>query len=431
MPSEKWTERESPAKAEAQGIEAPTLESTKGLSAVDAETQYLDELIDAITANANGGDEQLWAFRQAFEDNVTVPCAAMLAGVPVEVLKFDYDGNARRGLIAQCRGADGLKHAVAAFDVVIPLAQQAGRYLVAYRRWMGIDPFPHGTRGGALAQISGAASASADSLVELAVLSVKRTAVRCRELESGNEITLRTTRLWDIVPGEIAVVRAAKRWTYAGRPYLSGTIESKRLDVKALGLTPLRLEQRGCWNPSEHYWGEPGDPIDDWAKPIIAWGMRPEYEMEQVLPGEDPADIDSDPIIDSNDRKHAGDWEGARKILMDLSQADLRCLDAHAHLGNLAFDAMPKDAIRHYEAGVRIGELSLPENLDGLLPWGWIDNRPFLRCLHGYGLCLWRLGKFDEAASVFERMLWLNPSDNQGVRFEIDEVRARKAWHAG
>jgi hypothetical protein len=25
-------------------------------------------------------------------------------------------------------------------------------------------------------------------------------------------------------------------------------------------------------------------------------------------------------------------------------------------------------------------------------------------------------------------MLWLNPSDNQGVRFLIDEVRARTAW---
>jgi hypothetical protein len=25
-------------------------------------------------------------------------------------------------------------------------------------------------------------------------------------------------------------------------------------------------------------------------------------------------------------------------------------------------------------------------------------------------------------------MLWLNPSDNQGVRFVIDDVRKRRAW---
>ena len=51
-----------------------------------------------------------------------------------------------------------------------------------------------------------------------------------------------------------------------------------------------------------------------------------------------------------------------------------------------------------------------------------------LRCLPGYGLCLWRLSRFDEAARVFDRMLWYNPSDNQGVRFLLDEVRARTSW---
>ena len=63
-----------------------------------------------------------------------------------------------------------------------------------------------------------------------------------------------------------------------------------------------------------------------------------------------------------------------------------------------------------------------------MLLWGHIDNRPFLRCMHGYGLCLWRLGRYDEAWRVFEKMLWLNPSDNQGVRFLVDEVRAGMAW---
>jgi len=53
---------------------------------------------------------------------------------------------------------------------------------------------------------------------------------------------------------------------------------------------------------------------------------------------------------------------------------------------------------------------------------------PVLRCLHGFGLCLWRLQRFEEAAVVFERMLWLNPTDNQGARFLIDSVRAKKAW---
>jgi hypothetical protein len=48
--------------------------------------------------------------------------------------------------------------------------------------------------------------------------------------------------------------------------------------------------------------------------------------------------------------------------------------------------------------------------------------------MQGFGLCLWRLGRLQEADRIFDRMLWLNPSDNQGVRFLINDVRARAAW---
>lgn len=391
------------------------------------ELAYLNELIDEITVDANGEDEQLWAFRQAFEDDVAVPCEATVVGTPVQVLKFDYDGNERRGLTATCRRADGTKHVVAASDVAIPLNTQGGRYVAAYRKWMGLAPFPPGTLAGTARQ-KAAAFPDLDGPIELVVLSVKQKAARCRLLGGDGTITFRAGRLWDLVPGEIAVVKPGKQWTYGGNPYLSGAIESTRLDAAALGLVPLRLEEVGIWNPAEHYWGEEGEPVEAWAKPIIARGPRPEFEMEQVLPGADPEDPFSDPIGESNDRKDSGDSEGAYKLLMDLCQADLRCLDAHSHLGNFVFDHRPKDAIRHYEAGFRIGELSLGADFDGVLPWGWIDNRPFLRCMHGFGLCLWRLGRFEEAGRIFDRMLWLNPSDNQGVRFLVDQVRAKAKW---
>ncbi len=88
----------------------------------------------------------------------------------------------------------------------------------------------------------------------------------------------------------------------------------------------------------------------------------------------------------------------------------------------------PAKIIFNYEIGVKIGELSLGKDFNGLLPWGCINNRPFLRCLHGYGLCLWRLGRVREAEKVFTRMLWLNPSDNQGARFNLYNVKEGKAW---
>lgn len=394
-------------------------------------TVDLEHLVAEITTDAHGDDAQLWAFHQALVDGVELPCGAFVIGEPVSVIAFDYDGNLRRGIVARCRREDGSEHAVAAAEVVLAPQAQGGPLLSAYRKWLGLESLPEpaasSTRRKRQHTVA-AADLDLSQPIELIVLSIKERSARCRLPDTDRVISLRANRLWDLVPGEIAVAKPRKQWSYAGHPYLSGEVESSRLDVAALGLTPLALNDAGEWDPKDEYWGEEGEPIDDWAKPIIARGPRQAYEMEQVVPGRDPDDFDSDPICESNDLKAGGDRAAAYKILMELCQADLRCLDAHAHLGNFVFDHRPKDAIRHYEVGVRIGELSLPQDFDGLLPWGHIDNRPFMRCLHGYGLCLWRLERFEDAERVFDRMLWLNPSDNQGVRFLIDEVRARTAW---
>ncbi len=397
----------------------------------DNDFTALDELIEEITVDAYDGDEKLWAFRQAFEDDVTLPADGFVIGEPVSVVEIDYDGNERRGLTAKCRREDGSEHVVTASDVVFPEGASGSLFLAAYRRWLGLEPYPAVTPKHARRKRRHKATdddVDLSKLVELVVLSVTERTARCRLLGSDRAITLRASRLWDVVPGEIVTIKPRKQWRYTGHPYLSGEIEFTRLDGAALGLVPLRLEEFGTWDPKEHYWGEEDEPIDEWAKPIIAFGPRPEFEMEQLMPGADSGDPFEDPIIESNELKDAGDPLGAKKILMELCQADLRSLDAHAHLGNFFFDSMPENAIRHYEVGLRIGELSLGEDFDGVLHWGLIDNRPFLKCMHGYGLCLWRLDHFDAAERVFDRLLWLNPSDNQGVRFLIDDVRAETAW---
>jgi tetratricopeptide (TPR) repeat protein len=353
-------------------------------------------------------------------------------GEPVSVVEIDYGGNTRRGLTAKCRREDGSVHVVAASEVTFPEGSAGARYIGAYRRWLGLDPYPDEAQ--APVRRKRQHKATDDDLdlsrpVELIALSVKESVVRCRILGSDRVLTLRSSGLWNVAPGEIVTVAPRKQWRYAGNPYLSGEILSSRLDVSALGLVPLKLQAMGMWRPEQAYWGEADEPIEEWAKPIIARGERPAFEMEQVLPGADPDEM-SDPVIDAVDLKDAGNRHEAVKLLMELCDADLRCLDAHAHLGNFTFDNHPEKAIRHYEVGLRIGELSLPAGFDGALPWGHIDNRPFLRCLQGYGLALWRLKRFAEAALVFEWMLWLNPSDNQGIRFLIDDVRAGNPWRA-
>ncbi len=380
-----------------------------------------------------GEDEQLWAFLQAFEDSVSLPADAFVVGEPVAITKIDYDGNVRRGLTASCREETGTKHVMALSDVVFSEDTEAARHVAAYRKWLGLEPLPK-TASPVASREKHHKVADEDvdlsGPVKLIVLWIKEPTARCRIPGTERHITLRTARVGSLLPGEMVTVRPQKFWRYAGHPYLSGEIESHHIDVPLLGLTPLRLYERGMWNPAAEYWGEPNDFLSEWAVPIIACGPRPTFEMEQVLPGRTSSGTFDDPIMQSIELKEAGDLGEARRILTEVLSSELRCLDAHAHLGNMSFDVLPKDSIRHYEMGLRIGELSLGKDFDGLLPWGWIDNRPYLRCLHGYGLCLWRLERLREAEQIFQRMLWLNPSDNQGARFLLADLKSGKPWEA-
>ena len=384
--------------------------------------EELNDLVDEITEDAHGDDEQLWAFLQAFEDAVALPADAFVVGEPLSVLAIDYEGNERRGLVARCRREDGAEYLIAASDVVFPDASPGARSVAAYRTWLGITPYQD-------VLVRKKPKATDDDLdmhkkVNLIALAVKGNAVSCRILGKERVVTLRPRRPWEVVPGEIITVSPVKTWHYGGHPYLSGEITAWRVDAGALGIVPLRLTEVGLWDPGEHSWDD-----EPWARPLIKRGPRPEYEMEQVLPGADPDDPDADPILDAIDLKRAGDHHGADRALMNVLAVDLRCLDAHSHLGDFAFQGDPDTAVRHYDMGVKIGELSLGKDFDGLLPWERIGNRPFLRCLHGYGICLWRFGRFRDAEKVFTRMLRLSPADNEGARFALTEVKEGRVWH--
>ncbi len=224
--------------------------------------------------------------------------------------------------------------------------ESAGRlHLEAYCKWLGVDPAAPKRGRGAKAKVR-KHKASDDDIdlskpVDLIVLAVKERAARCRFPDSGRVITLRGGSLHRVVPGQIATVEPNKHWRHNGHPYLSGKIASARTDAAALGLTPLELTEFGKWDPANEDWGEEGEPIEEWAKPIVARGPRPMFEVEHVLPGSDPEDFDSDPIVEANELKEMGDTAGAQDVLAKMLEADLRCLDAHAHLGNMLFRYSP------------------------------------------------------------------------------------------
>ncbi len=269
-----------------------------------------------------------------------------------------------------------------------------------------------------------------ESPLELLVLKVKEKALRCLNLKTREEITFRTGGTFFMIPGEVLLVRPRKQWTYAGHPYLSGEITASRIDPRVLGLEPLRLNDMGPFQPYEPPSAEEEEEekVEDWLAELMYRGTRRAYEMEAVLPGEDPEDLESDPILEALDLAQAGAVEEARELLYYVLAQDFRCLDAHAHLGKFEFKHVPHLALKHYEMGVRIGDLSLPEGFDDYLPWGFLDNRPYLRCLHGYGLSLWRAGRLEEARAVLERNLRYNPNDNQGIRFLLPFLRKGTPW---
>ena len=270
---------------------------------------------------------------------------------------------------------------------------------------------------------------TAPERADAVVLKVNQQSARVRIFGEDGQTTFRSPDVWDTVPGHVVTLVINKRWTWRDDTYASGRIENPRIDIGKLGLEPLPLDGgdlrdlRSAYEPYRD--PEPYAPL--WRK--LTDEPRIGFEMDPIAWGAFPgSDLDDNPTNEAAELKDLGDLDGARKLLMDALCTDLRCIDAHAHLGNHEFGRRPARAMLHYEIGIRIAELSLPPGFDGVLLWGRIYNRPFLRCLHGYGLCLWRLGKPHEAQQVFERILSLNPNDNQGVRSCWDDVRNGRSW---
>jgi len=139
--------------------------------------------------------------------------------------------------------------------------------------------------------------------------------VRDFAIELPRRLDVGVCLLWNVVSGEIVTVTPKKHWIYYGHPYLSADIVDSRFELSALDLTPLQLNPFGMWDPARHYWGEEGESEQDWEKEIKAAGPRPQHEMEKIVPGEDPQDFDSDPIVAAAELKDTGDAVAARQVL--------------------------------------------------------------------------------------------------------------------
>ncbi len=114
--------------------------------------------------------------------------------------------------------------------------------------------------------------------------------------------------------------------------------------------------------------------------------------------------------------------ESFRKVLASMPAP----LDAIHHLAMVLSERrLWKQARELWEQAVRIGRKAFPRDFRpgrDKLPWVMLDNRPFLRCLHGLALERYEDEKLEEALGLFQEMLQLNPNDNQGVRAVVQEL---------
>lgn len=96
----------------------------------------LDALIDELTVDAYGDEEQLTGFHVGAGEALRRDQRATIVGVDVEVVAVDCGPDARTGLLARVRRGAAM-YDVALADLTLPSDSELALVVAAYRRWQG------------------------------------------------------------------------------------------------------------------------------------------------------------------------------------------------------------------------------------------------------------------------------------------------------
>ena len=97
----------------------------------------LDALIEQLTVDAYGDEEQETGFQVGAEEALRRGERARLAGHSYEVRAVIHGPDVRAGLRARVRGQDGKSYEVALSDLEFSDDSELGTVVAAYRRWLG------------------------------------------------------------------------------------------------------------------------------------------------------------------------------------------------------------------------------------------------------------------------------------------------------
>jgi tetratricopeptide (TPR) repeat protein len=113
---------------------------------------------------------------------------------------------------------------------------------------------------------------------------------------------------------------------------------------------------------------------------------------------------------------------GAKRIEL-ANQAialDPSCTDAYMILAS--DKTFPEEAISLYRQAVKSAEQALPKDWQtrfaGIF-WLATETRPVMQAMASLAMALQWLDHFDEALSIYRKLMELNPNDNQGIRYQL------------
>lgn len=106
------------------------------MTALDA----LDRLVAVMTVDAYDTYEQITAFYTVFEEEAALPARATVVGFPVLVTEIDIRVDGTQ-LTAHCQHQDA-RQEISLTDLAFPPDTTAAWVHAAYRRYLGLEPFP-------------------------------------------------------------------------------------------------------------------------------------------------------------------------------------------------------------------------------------------------------------------------------------------------
>lgn len=109
-----------------------------------------------------------------------------------------------------------------------------------------------------------------------------------------------------------------------------------------------------------------------------------------------------------------------RKLMDQVLKLDPDHADAYVYLGDTSEEL--EVAHEYYKKGVSAGRRAIGEKAFEELKghfWGFHETRPFMRAKAGLAMLLSVTGDMDAAILHYQEMLELNPSDNQGIRYQV------------